>query len=325
MDRHLPLTAFVLIFLSCSAAADGFNWNLPEGVDPPPIPADNPMSDAKVELGRRLFHDIRLSGPGYMACATCHQPDHGFADPRPKPIGMTGQVHPRNAPGLANVAYFPRLTWVDPNMMTLEDQARIPMFSTMPVEMAIAGQEATVLRRLSQDAVYVRMFNTVFPESGGEIDFDNIVKAIGAFVRTLNAVDSPYDRAEAGGAALPLIGQRGQTLFFSERAGCAGCHTPPWFSDFEYHNAGIGEDAGLADYSGQITDAGRFRTPSLRNVAMTAPYFHDGSSTTLEDALLRHASHMTPEELATIGAFLHNLSDPGFATNRNLRTPFTYP
>src|SRR3954449_2042176 len=236
-------TALAVVFPggAASSRADGFGWDLPAWMPPPPVPQDNPMSEAKVDLGRRLFFDVKLSGPGYMSCASCHQPERGFTDGRPTAIGVTGQRHPRASMGLANTAYQTVLTWADPSLRTLEEQALRPLFGEHPVEMAVAEYEEMVLARLRSDPVYPRRFAEAFPETGGAIDFDVIAKAIAAFERTLLSFDAPYDRYLRGDReAITSAAMQGEALFFgrlgvwelSRRPVPDGCHPRTPFSQY---------------------------------------------------------------------------------------------
>ncbi|MEZ5669056.1 MAG: di-heme enzyme [Alphaproteobacteria bacterium] len=354
------LTLLLLLAPWAGPAQDGdAGW---PGAVPPPAPADNPTTPAKVELGRHLFFDSRLSGPGYMSCGTCHRPELGFSDGRPVAIGSTGQAHPRNTPGLANVGYFAVLTWADPAETALETQSSAPLFGREPiVEMMTDSRRAEVLRRFEGDAVYRRLFAAAFPETGGAIDFASIQRALAAFQRTLISDDSPYDRfardGEAG--AMSAAAQRGLALFASERLHCVACHVPPHFTDAatgaHFHNTGLynldgagglpAGNRGLIDRTGAPGDMGRFRTPSLRNVAVTAPYMHDGSIATLDAVVDAYAAGgraavdgarsplasplvagfaLTPGERADLIAFLEALTDDGFLTDERLQSPFRY-
>ena len=203
--------------------APAFGWQLPDWMAPPPVPADNPMSAAKVELGRYLFFDARLAGLNYISCSTCHRPELGFTDGRPVAIGVTGERHPRNSQPLANVGYLPALTWADPGVTSLEEQSKLPLFGDHPVEMLAAGREPAIIARLEVDRRYLQLFSAAFPETGGRIDFVAIRKALAAFERTLLSFDAPYDRwRHAGGAdAISAAAKRGESLFGSERLGAA--------------------------------------------------------------------------------------------------------
>ena len=267
-----------------------------------------------MELGRRLFYDARLSGNGTQSCASCHDQARAFTDGRPRSIGSTGETHPRGAQGLANVAYFATLTWANPVLRTLEQQALVPMFSDAPVELGPPSAEA-LLVRLRSEPYYPPAFAGAFPETPAGADavtLDHVTKALGAFQRTLLSGRAPYDRHLAGDAtALSESAKRGLALFFSERLECYHCHGGYAFSDsvvskdtafFEaaFHNNALydldgqgaypPESRGLVDVTGKAADMGRFRAPSLRNVTVTAPYFHDGSAATLDDVLDHYAA-----------------------------------
>lgn len=326
------------------------------GMEPPRAPANNPTTPERVELGRHLFFDSRLSGPGYMSCGTCHRPELAFSDGRPVAIGITGQYHPRNTPGLANVGYFPVLTWADPAETALETQSLKPLFGHEPVEMMSGVMSEIVLDRLNGDASYRRMFAAAFPETGGIIDFRSIRLAIAAFERTLISAGSPYDAWLADpGSALSPAAARGLALFVSPGFSCADCHTPPFFTDMAFHNTGLfnldGDgglplgNQGLVAHSGDPADMGRFRTPSLRNVAVTAPYMHDGTVATLEAVIEHYAAGgraaqvgarsplaapqiagfpISDAEKADLIAFLEALTDESFLSDPSIRSPFTY-
>lgn len=301
--------------LLAAAAAPGWRWGLPAGVTPPPVPADNAMSAAKVALGRRLFYEGDLSIDGTMSCATCHSQKRGFADDNRTRAGVHGDPGRRNVPGLANVAFLPSLNW-DGAAPSLEAQALIPMFGTAPVEMGMHGQERELVRRLEGDACYRRMFARAFPESGGRIDVADVTRALGAFQRTLISFGAPWDRWRAGDrSALSAEARQGADLFGQR---CAACHAGPSLSDGRFHAIGAaGEDQGLGALTGRAEDAGRFRTPSLRNVALSAPYLHDGSARDLAEAIAAHGRDgaLTPPERDAVIAFLSSLTDPAFATD----------
>ncbi|HYE00728.1 MAG TPA: MbnH family di-heme enzyme, partial [Alphaproteobacteria bacterium] len=300
----LRLLALLALLLPASAQTAEWEWRLPLGIEPPPVPADNPMSAAKVELGRRLFYDVKLSGPGYIACASCHQPERAFSEARPVAIGGTGERHTLNSMALVNIAYLPALTWADPNQARLEGQALVPLFGQHPKEMDATGQEATILDRFRHDPTYLRLFAEAFPELGGRLDFAAVPKALAAFQRTLLSFDSPFDRYRRGDrAALSDSAVRGAALFFDGRLGCGECHPAPHFTNAvpqaAYHNIGQYNDdgdgagpghPGLARHTGRAADRGRFRTPTLRNIALTAPYMHDGAVATLSEVIDDYAA-----------------------------------
>lgn len=319
--RRAALAAGMAALLALSACGGGggaavdaqppsgqaWQWELPPGFSPPVVPADNPMSAAKVELGRRLFHDVRLSGNGTQACASCHTQASAFTDSRALSRGATGEVHPRNAQPLANVAYSTTLNWANPAVKTLEQQMQAPLFNTQPVEMGVNdGNRADILARLRKDPDYPPRFAAAFAGQSEALNWDNIVKAIAAFERTLIAAGSRYDRYRAGGEALSAQEARGMQLFFGDRALCARCHGSPNFNDQfttaaapgagpVFHNTGLFNIGGTGAYpepnrgvyelTRLVADMGRFRAASLRNIELTAPYMHDGSIGTLEAVL----------------------------------------
>ena len=347
-------------------------WDLPPGFPQPLVPADNPMSAAKVELGRRLFHDTRLSRNGTQSCASCHQQARAFTDARATALGSTGEAHPRGAQSLANVAYAPTLTWMNPNLVTLEQQLLIPLFGEAPVELGFAGREDELLARLRGDALYRDLFATSFPEDGDPITVGNVAKAIAAFERTLISGRSPYDRYvyQHDDDALGESAKRGMALFFSEFLECDHCHggvtfasalthegnpreSTPFENNGLYNVGGTGAypepNTGLFAFTGRPGDMGRMKPPSLRNVALTAPYMHDGSIATLSEVVDHYARGgrligsgpnagdgalnpnkgqfitgfpLSGDAKADLLAFLESLSDHDFTTAPRFADPF---
>lgn len=356
-----------------------WEWKLPKGFPIPNVPDDNPMSAEKVALGRRLFYDTRLSGNGTFSCASCHQQSRAFADALPRGIGSTGEVHARGSMSLANIAYSPVLTWANPNMKRLEQQALVPMFGEAPVELGLSGQEEKLLARLAEDARYKSMFPVAFPETGvsttgrqSPINLANITKAIAAFERTLISGNSPYDRAQQGDTlAMTASARRGQELFFSEKMECFHCHGGFNFTgttdyvgkgivEIEFHNTGLynvdGRGAypknnpGIREFTQRAEDEGKFKAPSLRNIALTAPYMHDGSIPTLEAVMDHYAAggrtitsgpnkgvgagnpnrsefingfEMTPQERRDMVSFLKSLTDSAFIRDKRFSNPWS--
>lgn len=196
----LTLTAALLgLPLLTGFALDRFDWNLPAWVPIPVVPLDNPMTNAKIELGRHLFYDTRLSADKSMSCASCHQPDKAFTDGLSVSEGITGEKGARSAMSLANVAYLPVLTWANPQLTSLEVQALIPLFGEHPVEMGMAGKEKDLFARLQAESVYRRLFARAFPEEARRgldalYSLGTVTKAIASFQRSLLSFDSPYDR-----------------------------------------------------------------------------------------------------------------------------------
>ena len=332
-------------------------WRLPPGVPRPKVPADNPMSEAKVRLGRRLFYDTRLSGNGRYACASCHQQKHAFTDGLARAIGSTGQQHPRSAMSLTNVAFNASYGWADTRTRTLEAQMAVPMFNEHPIEMGMKGNEAAIVGKIAADAADVAIFREAFP--GQPIGLDTIVKAIASFERTIVSANSPLDRYlyRDDRTALTPSAQRGMALFFSERLACARCHTGfnlsgPTVQEGgaviapTFHNTGLYDidgrgsypaiDRGLFDSTHVRADMGRFRAPTLRNIAVTGPYMHDGSITTLDEVVGHYASgglkspfksprlngfRISKAETDDLVAFLKSLTDEEFLSNPQLGKP----
>ena len=288
-----------------TANADDYQWQLPAGLHAPPVPADNPMSVAKVALGERLFGDGRLSLTGTYSCASCHIPALAFTDGRPTAIGATGEHHARNTPSLINVAYAVTFGWADPSVTTLEAQHRIPMFNHTPVELGLDQVLPQRLAEFGADATLAPLRDAAFPASAPEFTLEQIVQAIASYVRTLISADSPFDHyLYWGDDSLTAEARRGMRLFFSDRTDCSLCHAsfnlsgpvaqqgfpepqPVFHNTGLYNVGGSGRypDPGLAAHTGRDEDNGAFRAPSLRNVAVTAPYMHDGSIATLDEVI----------------------------------------
>lgn len=291
---------------------EDYVWQLPLGFPTPLVPADNPMSAAKVELGRYLFYDQRLSVTGAYSCASCHQQARAFTDGRPQAEGATGEMHLRSSMSLTNVAYNVTLTWADPELRTLEAQALQPMLNVHPIELGLAGHEEEVLARLRADPRYPPLFAAAFPEAD-EMSLSLVAKAIASFERILISGDSPYDRLVFRDEqdALDDAARRGLALFSSPRLACSQCHhgfnfsgptdfqgSPPVAGDFHntglYNLQGLGlypfGNRGLFETTGLASDMGRFRAPTLRNITFTAPYMHDGSIATLEEVIEHYAA-----------------------------------
>jgi len=290
-----------------------FRWSLPAGFPLPLVPADNPMSDAKVELGRRLFYDTRLSGNNVFSCSSCHRQANAFADARNLPFGSTGQPHPRNSMSLPNVAYQVVFGWANPQTRRLEAQALIPMLGQTPVELGLAGREEEMLNRLRAVGLYLSLFRAAFPGDTSPITLGNVTRAIATFERTFVSGDSPYDRFTRGDAsALSDAAQRGEALFRSDRLKCSQCHSGVMFTnaarwvgsttpdDPEFFNTGLynidgagaypAPNTGLFSLTGVASDMGKFKVPSLRNIEVTFPYMHDGTVATLSDAIDHYAA-----------------------------------
>src|SRR5690349_19991498 len=211
----IPLALAFAAGASSCGQKPAYQWDLPQGFPAPAQPASNPMSDEKVELGRFLFYDHKLSDNQTNACATCHVHANAIKDGRPQAIGSTGMMTRHGAMGLTNVGYLATHTWMNPTITTLEDQARLPMIGEMTTELALAGKEEELLDRLRGDAQYPAMFHAAFPDAAdplasGGVGIQDVLNAIGAFVRTLISGNSPYDRFQHGDAtAMSDAAQRG--------------------------------------------------------------------------------------------------------------------
>lgn len=380
--RTLSLLLLSFLLLSCllvacggapdvSPTPDVWVWDLPPGFPEPVVPEDNPMRPSKVTLGRALFYDTRLSGNQTYSCGSCHQQALAFTDGLAHAEGSTGELHRRSSMGLTNVAYNPVFTWVDPNNRSLEMQALGPMFGTTPVELGLLGLEEELIRRLREDSAYQTLFPQAFPDDADPFTLDNVTFALAAFERTLISGNAPYDRYVYQGdrSALSASAQRGLDLFFTEKFECYHCHGTFNFSDtvtFKgsafvevffsntglYNLDGAGaypeQDQGLIEITGEDTDMGFFRAPTLRNIALTAPYMHDGSIDTL-DAVLEHYAAggrtvssgensgvgstnpyksefvrgftLTEDERQDMLAFLNSLTDDVFITDARFSDP----
>ena len=323
------LVAAVLIALG-GAAADSLpallGRDLPLGFPPVVAPDENPLTPAKAALGERLFFDPSLSSDGKISCASCHLPQHAFADKLPLSLGIDGQAGLRNSPSILNAAYSPRLLW-DGASLGLEDQVRYPV--THPKEMNMTNTK--LIKAVEANPAYRPLMAAAFGDE--KVTYERVSHAIASFERTLIAGNSAFDRFFFANdqAALSPAARRGWDLF-QGKAGCAQCHRftreSPFFTDFEFYNLGVGwaapkPDLGRYDVTKDKADRGRFRTPSLRDVALTAPYMHDGSLATLGDVVTFFERgglpnnyldpriqpfQLSPEERADLIAFLESLS-----------------
>ena len=226
-----------------------------------------------------------------------HRQELAFTDGRSRAQGTTGQLHPRGSMSLVNVAYVPFLTWANPTITSLEAQALVPMLSEEPIELGLKWHEAAFLEAVRRDPVYQRLFPEAFPGVSDPYTIPNVTRAIAAFERSIVSMRSPYDRYRWGGdsSAISDAAKRGELLFFSSaRAGCFQCHAGWNFSAGGFFNTGVttytAPNRGLFEQTGRIEDVGKFRAPSLRNVAVTAPYMHDGSLGTLVEVIQHYAA-----------------------------------
>lgn len=355
--------------VSCSQREEPYKWDIPADFPKPQVPADNPMTNAKVELGRHLFYDTNLSANKQQSCASCHQQQHAFAEPLLTSVGSTGELHHRNSQALVNIAYNKNLTWAHSELTRLERQIIIPLFGEQPLEMGVTGHEEKVLSRFETDK-YKQLFDEAFDNE--KANFDHIVKALASFVRSLVSFNSRFDQYAYNmqDDALNESEIRGMDLFFSERLECHHCHGGFNFTQstthekqildrHAFHNTGLynvdgkgaypASDQGLISITETPQDMGKFRAPSLRNIALSAPYMHDGSLQTLEQVIDFYAQagrniasgvnkgdgrnnpyksnfvkgfELTEEEKQDLLAFLHTLTDESFINNPKTSNPF---
>lgn len=367
----IAAAAVVVQEMASASAPRRYRWELPKGFPKPNVPSSNPMSDAKVAVGRRLFYDVRLSGNGTQSCGSCHRQELAFTDGKPQAVGSTGQLHPRGAQSLINVVYNSTLTWANPALVSLERQMEVPLFSADPVEMGVTdANKDAVLRRILKDPWYRARFQKAYPGQKRPITWTTIIRSIAAFQRSIVSADSRYDRYLQGKVKLTAPERRGMELFMGERAECHHCHGSFIFNDqvtYEgspaekplFHNTGLynlgGTGAfpelnrGVFELTGAAKDMGAFKAPSLRNVAVTAPYMHDGSVPTLAAAVDHYANggrvitegpnagdgranpykdplvsqiELTPGDRADLVAFLEALTDRKVLTDKRFSDPF---
>ncbi|WP_317931337.1 methanobactin export MATE transporter MbnM [Halioxenophilus sp. WMMB6] len=371
VGRHwLLLLTLMSAVVGCQRQpAEAYQWAIPGQFPTPNVPKNNPMSTAKVTLGRYLFYDPGLSYNQQQSCASCHQQAHAFAEARPTSVGGSGERLRRNASALVNVGYNQTLTWAHPYLRELERQVLIPMFAETPVELGISGHEDEVLARF-REGVYPERFAEAF--GSPEPDFNRISQALAAFVRSLISFASRFDRYafEGDDQALTETEIRGMNLFFSERLQCHHCHggfnftqstaahdgggPVTLFQNIGLYNVGNRDlypstDTGVYEITGRKQDMGAFRAPTLRNVAVSGPYMHDGSVASLDEVIAIYAAGgrdlatgewagdgrqnryksqfiqplaLTPAERADLLAFLAALTDEQFLTNPAFANPF---
>jgi cytochrome c peroxidase len=282
MTRWLILGLCLALTVSVAQAAEKADSKLPLGLKPLAVPSDNPHSAAKVELGKQLYFDPRLSRDNTVSCATCHDPKKGWSNGEAVATGIGGQQGGRSSPTIINSAYSYFQFW-DGRAIQLEGQALGPIEN--PIEMDL--KLPALVEKLNKIPGYRQQFQTVF---GTDVTSDGIAKAIAAFERTILSGDAPYDRFKAGDEkALSPAAQRGMKVFFN-KGHCSACHSGHNFSDGAFHNIGVGlkksePDLGRYAISKLVGDRGAFKTPTLREIARTAPYMHDGSLKTLEDVV----------------------------------------
>lgn len=275
------LTSLILTAGGLTFAAE------PAGLPPVVHPKDNPSTPEKIALGMQLYFDGRLSADDKVSCATCHDPTKGYSNGEQFATGVEGKKGGRNSPTVINSAYHQFQFW-DGRAKSLEEQALGPIQN--PIEMNMKLED--VVAKLNKIEGYKKQFQQVFKT---DVTSDGIAKAIACYERTVLCGDAPYDRFKAGDkSALTEAAQRGMTLFFG-KARCSSCHSGPNFTDNAFHNIGVaGTDDGRSAISKTTGDKGAFKTPTLRDIAKSGPYMHDGSQKTLEDVVDHYIKGGTP-------------------------------
>ena len=320
----LGLCVLATFALAIASAAEkspaGRSWEAPAGFEPVPIPAENSMSPEKVALGEALFFDTRLSGDGTRSCYSCHVCEKGLTDGLPKAIGAFGKPLPRSSPSLWNIGYHTEFYW-DGRSPTLEAQALAAWKGAN-----MGANVDSIATRLNQIAGYREQFQKVF---GQDATPETIVKALAAYERTILCGTTAFDRWQQGDEkAVSESAKKGWEIFRG-KAACGTCHAGSLFTDLLYHNVGAGAasatDPGRVKVTQDAKHTGGFKTPSLRDVTRSAPYFHDGSVATLEEAVRFMAgggkpnphldpqlkpANLTENELASLLAFLATLECP---------------
>ncbi len=287
-----------------------FNWEVPANTRLPYTPDNNPVTEAKFQLGRHLFYDKRLSINESISCSSCHKQSLAFTDGLERSVGLNNEHHTRNAQPLINSAYFSTFTWSNNLLTSLESQISVPLFGDNPIlEHGWTAQsfEDVFIPFLQSDSTYQSLLASAFPNQNKTTQ-QTVIYALASFIRGINAFNSPFDQFENGVSdALTDSQKRGYLLFTNdERFECFHCHSGKLFSDsyrdanmkiFDtpFHNTGLynlspqgdypAESNGLIDVTGRSSDRAKFRTPTLRNIEVTAPYMHDGSIATLEEVI----------------------------------------
>ena len=303
MKKILWIASLSFLGFSAANAAD-----IPEGMGvlptQVPVPKDNPISAEKVELGKKLYFEPALSKSGHFSCNSCHNLATWGVDNQQFSIGHKWQRGGRNAPTVLNSGFWSKQFW-DGRAPLLEDQAKGPPLN--PVEMAADSEEAVVARL--KEAGYEPLFDKVFGKHS--LNYDNMAKAIAAFERTLNTPNAPFDKFVQGKGDISKAAKRGMKKVAD--IGCTSCHSGPLFTSNEFVEFKYGKDTGLKSVTGKDEDDHVFRVQSWRNVAMTAPYFHDGSAKTLDEAVRIMAEvqlnmKLSDKDVADIVAFLETLT-----------------
>jgi len=342
--RSPPIRArVVVLFLLCLVPASMARDKgpppagppVPRGLPPVPWPEDNPYSPARAELGKVLFFDGRLSANGMVSCAFCHDPAHAFAGAAALSVGVDGKLEPRRTPTLINRAWGKSQFW-DGRSHTLEAQMVFPF--TNPDEMGMTTDG--VVQKVRSIKGYAPLFAAAFGDSS--VTYDRITKAIATFERTIVSGNSAYDRYRAGDKTALTKQQKDGLDFFNKQGECAECHKGPNFSDEKFANLGVGmasanPDLGLFDFTKKRSDMGKFKAPTLRDLAHRAPYMHDGSDNTLAEVLDLYAKgglpnphldtrlapfYLDEETKRDLLAFLDSLNGEGW---QNITPPTAFP
>ena len=332
-DATIPASPSLAASVLMSGKLPGSEGGFPQ----PVLPKDNPLTPERVELGRRLFHDTRLSRDQTLSCASCHQSTSALTDPRRFSIGVDGRTGDRNSMPLFNLAWKNAFFW-DGRAASLRQQALMPVVDHREMDETVEN----VVMKLNRDESIKAAFGKAFGST--EVTAERLGLAVEAFLLTLVSHDSRFDRAQRGEVKLTPEEQRGFELFMLEReprlgtmgADCFHCHGGALFTDHGFHNNGLAideRDTGRHRVTGAALDRGTFATPSLRNIALTAPYMHDGRFATLEEVLDHYSEgvrrtdtldpnlakhpdgglHLSADEKRCVIAFLRTLTDEGFA------------
>lgn len=312
-----------------------YQLDVPYGFPSPNIPNDNPMTEEAVELGKKLFYDPVLSNNNTHSCASCHFQSKGFSDPNQFSIGVNGIAGDKNASALINLAWNNFNFW-DGRVLSLEEQALDPITN----ELELHSSWTEVVNRIKDNDQYKELFFMAFNTTN--FDSTHVVKAIAQFERTLISGDSKFDKYIRNEVNLEVSELRGLEIFNSEKGDCFHCHSYPLFASNEFHNNGIDPellmDNGRMNVTGEAFDKGKFKSPTLRNIELTAPYMHDGRFQTLEEVIEHYdfggynSSTIDPlmkkvgiglglnnQEKSDLIQFLKTLTDTSFIFNKNFK------
>lgn len=335
MNNCIKFLFAIVFFASCNEADmtlkdESVRIKIPSRFPELVIPDDNLPTSLRIDLGRRLFYDVRLSSGNNVSCGSCHVLSAAFTDGKKISSGNSSSPFSRNSPTLANVGWSPYLM-SEGGVPSLELQALAPLHDTMEM----GSNMMIAVEKLNKDKYLMKMAKAAYGRDS--IDPFVVMRALASFQRTFVSADSRYDRYKNNPAnQLNNDELNGMNLFYSEKTGCGHCHSGELFTDFGFYNIGLYEyysDSGRERKTHEIADNGKFKTPTLRNIALTAPYMHDGSINTIEEVIefydsggKNHPSkdtrikrlNLTPEEKSQLVAFLNSLTDWNFVQNKNL-------